>query len=48
MAEAGTLLSGPPSEVWARSLRQQTALQDHYRRAIHHGEGGVENVGFDR
>lgn len=36
------------AEVWERSLRQETALQDHYRRSIHHGDGGVENVGFDR
>lgn len=48
MAEVGKLSNGPPSEVWERSLRQETALQDQYRRAIHHGEGRVENVGFDR
>lgn len=48
MAEVGMLLRGPPSEVWARSLRQETALQDHYRRSIHHGDSGVANVGFDR
>lgn len=48
MVEVGKLSRGPPSEAWARSLRQETALQDRYRRAIHHVEGGVENVGFDR
>ncbi|CAM9140552.1 unnamed protein product [Ectocarpus fasciculatus] len=48
MVEAGNLSRGPPSEAWARSLRQETALQDRYRRAIHYVEGGVENVGFDR
>lgn len=48
MGEVGRLSSGPPSEAWAKSLRQETALQDSYRRAIHHGDGSVENVGFDR
>ncbi|CAM9152943.1 unnamed protein product [Ectocarpus sp. 12 AP-2014] len=48
MVEVGKLSRGPPSEAWARSLRQETALQDRYRRAIHSVEGGVENVGFDR
>ncbi|CAM9960619.1 unnamed protein product [Ectocarpus sp. 6 AP-2014] len=48
MVEVGKLSRGPPSEAWARSLRQETALQDRYRRAIHHVEGGVENFGFDR
>lgn len=37
-----------PREVWARSLRRDTDVQDQLRRAIHAEHASVANGGFER